>query len=108
MDETGRGIGDRGAELRGTGLFPQGLLRGGVTVRILSPRVWDSTATVRTPVPFSLPLTMKAILFSLALGLGLILAGDTGGGSTAPKGTVLDFATGGGSTAPKGTVLDLV
>ena len=49
---------------------------------------------------------MKAILFSLALGLGLILAGDTGGGSTTPKGTTQDLATGGGSTTPKGTTQD--
>ena len=37
---------------------------------------------------------MKAIFLSLALGLGMILAGDTGtgGGSTAPKGDTQDFA----------------
>jgi hypothetical protein len=49
---------------------------------------------------------MKAIFLSLALGLGMILAGDTGGGSTAPKGDTQDLATGGGSTAPKGDTQD--
>ena len=54
---------------------------------------------------------MKALLFSLALSLTLA-AGTvgTGGGSTSPKGGVLDVATtgtGGGSTSPKGGVLDV-
>jgi hypothetical protein len=49
---------------------------------------------------------MKAIFLSLALGLGMILVGDTGGGSTAPRGSTQDLATGGGSTAPRGSTQD--
>ena len=63
---------------------------------------------------------MKTLIFALALGFGLAFTGGgsttpkghvldvaTGGGSTTPKGHVLDFATGGGSTTPKGHVLDV-
>lgn len=52
---------------------------------------------------------MKAIFLSLALGLGMILAGDTGGGSTTPRGSTQDLATGtgGGSTTPRGSTQDI-
>ena len=57
-----------------------------------------------------LSLSMKALLFALALGVALS-TGGTGGGSTTPKGGVLDIVstggTGGGSTTPKGGVLDI-
>jgi hypothetical protein len=39
------------------------------------------------------PVTlMRAFLFSLALGLGMVLAQGAGGGSTSPSAEPLDFA----------------
>lgn len=58
---------------------------------------------------------MKTLLFSAALGLGLLFSAGLvtrggNGGSTTPKGEILDIATrggNGGSTTPKGEILDI-
>ncbi len=75
--------------------------------RILIIWVWDTPAPI---LSLNLPSSMKTILFAATLALGILLGTDTGGGTTAPKGGVLDVAaaeTGGGTTAPKGGVLDI-